>query len=308
MVENDPDKFWKTKGKKLNDQVESIVGKRKAMEQAVTQIISPADSPEIKLQKIYARVQQLRNTSYEVEKTEQEKKREKQKDLSNVEEMWKRGYGDGQRLTWLFLALARAAGFEAYPVWASDRSNYFFNPKMMDDSKLDANLVLVKLNGKDLYCDPGAAFTPFGLLPWPETGVPGLRLDKDGGTWITTTLPASSESRIERKANLRLADTGDLEGAVTVTFAGLEASRRRVEERNADDAARKKFLEDQVREYIPAGIDVELTNKPDWSSSAATLVAEYIFLNMRIAPIPSILIFPFSAWTTSPSSSRWAGR
>jgi len=211
-----------------------------------------------------------------VEKTEQEKKREKQKDPGNVEEIWKRGYGDGQRLTWLFLALARAGGFEAYPVWASDRSNYFFNSKMMDDSKLDANVVLVKLNGKDLYCDPGAAFTPFGLLPWPETGVPGLRLDKDGGAWITTALPASSESRIERKASLRLADTdGSLEGTLTVTFTGLEASRRRVEERNADDAARKKFLEDQVREYIPAGIDVELTNKPDWSSSAATLLAEY---------------------------------
>lgn len=275
MTEQDPAKFWKARGKKLNDQVENIAGKRKAMEQALTEIVSPADSPEIKLQKIYARVQQLRNTSYEVEKTDQEKKREKQKDVGNVEEIWKRGYADGQRLTWLFLALARAAGFEAYPVWASDRLNYFFNPNTMDDSKLDANLVLVKMNGKDSYYDPGAAFTPFGLLPWPETGVPGLRLDKDGGTWITTTLPESSESRTERKANLRLLDTGDLEGTLTMTFTGLEASRRRVEERDADDEARKKFLEDQVRECIPAGIEVELTNKPEWKSSAASMVAEY---------------------------------
>jgi len=220
-------------------------------------------------------VQQLRNVSYEVQKTEQEKKREKQKELGNVEELWKQGYGNGQQLTWLFLGLARAAGFESYGVWASDRSNYFFNPKMMDDSKLDANVVLVKLNGKDLYFDPGAAFAPFGLLPWPETGVAGLRLDKEGGTWITTSLPASSESRIERKANLKLSDTGDLEGKLSLTFTGLEAMRRRVEERNTDDAERKKFLEDQVKEYIPAGIEVELTNKPDWSSSAGTLVAEY---------------------------------
>jgi len=270
-----PDKFWKSTGKKLNDKVESFVGKRKAMEQAVSQIVSPSDSPETKLQKIYARVQQLRNVSYEVQKTEQEKKREKQKELGNVEELWKQGYGNGQQLTWLFLGLARAAGFESYGVWASDRSNYFFNPKMMDDSKLDANVVLVKLNGKDLYFDPGAAFAPFGLLPWPETGVAGLRLDKEGGTWITTSLPASSESRIERKANLKLSDTGDLEGKLSLTFTGLEAMRRRVEERNTDDAERKKFLEDQVKEYIPAGIEVELTNKPDWSSSAGTLVAEY---------------------------------
>ncbi len=273
--EDDPDKFWKSMGKKLNDRVESFVGKRKAMEQAVAQIVAPADSPEVKLQKIYERVQQLRNTSYEVQKTEQEKKREKQKDIGNVEEMWKRGYGEGQQLTWLFLGLARTAGLEAHAVWASDRSNYFFIPKMMDESKLDANLVLVKLNGKDVYCDPGAAFTPFGLLPWPETGVLGLRLDKEGGTWVTTALPASSESRVERKASLKLSDTGDLDGKLTVTFTGLEALRRRRDKRNADDADRKKFLEDQVREYIPAGIEVELTNKPDWSSSAAMLVAEY---------------------------------
>ncbi len=59
------DKFWKKQGKKEYDKVESFVGKRKAMEQAVGQIVSPSDTPEVKLQKIYARVQQLRNTGYE---------------------------------------------------------------------------------------------------------------------------------------------------------------------------------------------------------------------------------------------------
>ncbi len=71
--EKDPEKFWKKRGKKLNDGVESFVGKRKAMEQAVAEIVSAADSSETKLQKIYARVQQVRNTSYEQEKTEQER-------------------------------------------------------------------------------------------------------------------------------------------------------------------------------------------------------------------------------------------
>jgi len=277
--ESNPDKFWKATARKLNGKVESFIGKRKAMEQAVAQIVSPNDAPDIKLQKIYARVQQFRNTSYEVRKTEQEQKREKEKALTNVEDIWKQGYADGQQLTWLYLALVRAAGIEAYPVWASDRSNYFFNPRLMDPNKLDANVVLVKLNGKDIYCDPGAAFTPFGLLPWPETAVAGLRLDKEGGSWITTTLPQSSQSRIERKAMLKLTDTGDLVGKLTVSFAGLEGQRRRLEERNADDTDRKTFLEDQVKEYIPATIEVELTNAPEWKSSAGSLVAEF---NLKI--------------------------
>jgi len=271
--EKEPDRFWKKKGKKLNDSVEGFVGKRKAMEQAVAQIVSPNDSPEVKAQKIYARVQQLRNTSYEAEKTEQEQKREKE--VNNVEDLWKRGYGNGVQLTWLYLALVRAAGLEAYPVIASARSENFFNPNIMRAKDLNANVVLVKVNGKDTYFDPGAAFTSYGLLPWGETGVRGLKLDKDGGSWITTSMPESSESQIIRKADLKLMQDGSLEGKLTVTYTGLEAYWRRVDERQEDDTNRKKFLEDDVRASIPVGIDVDLTNKPDWKSSTPTMVAEF---------------------------------
>ena len=274
-LERDPDKFWKKAGKKINERVEGFVGKRGAMGQAVSQIVSPNDPPEAKLEKIYARVQQIRNTSYEFRKTEQEEKRDKQKGAGNVEDVWKRGYGTGWEITWLYLALVRAAGIEAYGVVVSDRGNYFFVPQSMDKNRLDANVVLVKLNGKEVYCDPGAAFTPFGMLPWTETHVSGLRLDKDGGSWVTTSLPRSSESRIVNKAKLKLSDTGDLEGTLEETFTGLEASQRRVEERNADETDRRKFLEDEVREYVPASIEVELTNKPEWNASTPTLVADF---------------------------------
>ncbi len=273
--EPDVSKYWKQVGKKLNARVESFVGKRKAMEEAVGQIVSPNDAPEVKLRKIYDRVQQLRNTSYELRKTEQEQKREKEKEPANVEEVWKRGYARGVDLTWLFLGLVRAAGFEAYPVYVSDRNNYFFTPSIMDRTRLDANVVLVKVNGKDLYFDPGAALAPFGLLIWPESGVVGLRLDKDGGAWIQSTLPRSSESRTERKASLKLSDTGDLEGKLTVTFSGLEGVSRRAEELHDDAAERKKYLEEQVKEYIPAAVELELTNQPDWKSASQPLVAEF---------------------------------
>ena len=69
--------------------------------------------------------------------------------------------------------------------------NYFFVPQTMDGRRLDANVVFVKLNGKDIFFDPGAAFTPFGMLPWVETGVQGLKLDKDGGTWVQTRFPTA---------------------------------------------------------------------------------------------------------------------
>lgn len=275
--EPNAEKFWKNYGKKLNSKVESFAGKRKAMEEAVNTVISASDSPEMKLQKIYDRVQKIRNLSYERRKTEEEAKREKLKDNSNVEDVWKNGYGYGREINWLFLALARAAGFEAYAVYASDRYNYFFDPAVTDTYKLDSDLVLVKLNGKDVFCDPGAAFTPFGLLMWSETGVQGRRLDKDGGTWISTMLPKSSDSQIIHHANLTLSETGDLEGKLTASFTGLKAMELRMDERNDDDADKKKTLEDEVKAYVPAAVELELTNKPDWTNSWAPLVAEFTF-------------------------------
>jgi len=273
--ERDPEKFWKKRGKKLYDQAESFVGKRKAMEEAVGQIISPSDSPETKLQKIYARVQQVRNTSYERQKTEQEQKRAKEKEGSNVEDVWKRGYGDGDQVTWLFLGLARAAGFDASPVRISTRDDHFFKKNLMKGTDLHTNVVVVKLDGKEMYFDPGAAFTPFGLLPWTETSSPGLKLDKDGGTWMTTPDPKSSDSQVIRKADLKLDNEGTLEGRLTVTFTGLEAVWRRVEERNEDEAHRKKLLEDYVKGIVSVGIEVELANKPDWASSSPNFVTEF---------------------------------
>jgi hypothetical protein len=275
LLDSDPVKFWNNFDKKRNGQLESFVGKHKAMEEAVAQIVSPNDPPEVKLRKIYDRVQQIRNKSFELRKTQQEENRDKEKPVENVEELWKRGYGNGFQLTWLFLGLVRAAGFEAYGCLVADRAQYFFNPKIMQTGKLDANVVLVKLNGKDLYFDPGAEFAPFGLLTWSETGVTGLKLDKDGGSWIQTTLPASSESRMERKANLKLSDTGDLEGKVTVTYTGLEAMYHRLDVRNSDDVARKKFLEDRLKLQIPVGSEVELVNQPAWAGSETPLVAEF---------------------------------
>ena len=265
--------FWKSFDKQRDGQLESFIGKRKAMEEAVRQIVSPDDLQEVKLRKIYDRVQQIRNTSFEPTKTEQEAKREKP--TENIEQVWKRGYGNGAQLTWLFLGLARAAGFEAYGCLVSSRREYFFSPKMMQSAKLNSNVVLVKLNGKDRYFDPGGAFAPFGLLEWPETGVAGLRLDKDGGTWIQTTLPEASESRIERVGKLKLSDAGDLEGKLTVTYIGLEAMYHRLDERHADQVERKKFLEERVTSQIGGAAEAELINQPDWNNSETPLIAEF---------------------------------
>jgi hypothetical protein len=172
--ENDPVKYWRKFGKKEYDRMEGFINKRKELEAELAQIVSPNDTPEMKLQKIYARVDQLRNLSFETRKSEEEEKRDKLKIPENAADVMKLGYGTGYGITWTFLGLARAAGLDAHGLMISRRSEYFFDEKRMDSKELDSNAVLVKLNGKDLYFDPGAKFVPYALLPWQESGVGGM--------------------------------------------------------------------------------------------------------------------------------------
>jgi Domain of Unknown Function with PDB structure (DUF3857)/Transglutaminase-like superfamily len=273
--EKDPAVFWKKFGKKQYSEVEHFLDEKRTMTDAIAQIVAPDDSPEVKLRKIYARTQRIRNTSFERQKSDQEAKREDLKSARNVADVWNRGYGDAQQITWLFVALARAAGLPADAALVSTRDKYFFNQTLMNPTQLNSNIAIVTLGGVELFLDPGMAFAPYGLLPWAETAVTALRLTKDGGAWITTPLPKPVESRAERHADLELTPSGTLQGRLQVSYTGQQALWRRLEERHEDDADRKKFLEDQISNDVPGGIQVELTNVPDWDGSSQSLVAEF---------------------------------
>jgi hypothetical protein len=272
---NDPAGYWKLFNKTRLKRVDSFLDEPRAMREALAQIVQPGDSPEIKLHKIYARTQKIHNITFERRKTDDELKREDRKENKNVQDVWQRGYGTGEEITWLFVALARAADIPADPVLISTRDQYFFAEGVMNESQLNTNAAIVSLNGKELYLDPGYAFAPYGVLPWFETAVRGMKLNKQGGEWISTPPPRPTDSRVEHGAEFQLDSSGTLKGKVSVTYSGLEALWRRVEERNEDDTDRKQFLEDQLKAEVPVGITVELTNRPDWDSSDTTLVAEF---------------------------------
>ena len=275
FFEQNPVKYWRQFGKKENDRLESFVGRRNGLEAELSQIVSPSDSSETKLRKIYARVQQFRNLSYESKRSEEEDKRDKQKKTENAADVFRNGYGYGRDLTWLFVGLARAAGFDASGVLVASRNDYFFNDNRMDSSELDSSVALVKVDGKEIFCAPGTAFAPFGLLPWYETAVKGLQLNRDGGVWIQTPLPDSSQAEVKRTAVFRLTDEGPLEGKVTLAFTGLEALSRRQRNFKQDDEARKNYLEEVLKDYVPAAMEADLKNQPDWTNSETPLMAEF---------------------------------
>lgn len=290
-----PSDFWKERGKKAYEGVEGFIGDRKEIKRAAAEIVSPGDPPDTKLRKLYTRVQQIRNLSFEREKTEQEQKREKLKDNNNVEDVLKHGYGYGYEINYLFAALARAAGFEAGLLYVAGRHEQPFELNLLSWRQLNANVVQVRLGSQEWYLDPATRFCPYNLLPWQETDARGVRPEKEGSAFVTTPSSMSADGIVEREAALHLDMDGSLAGNVQVKFIGQEALERRLDNRLTDEAGRKKALEDEVKEWLPKGSSVELKSTPNWESSEESLSAAFaVKIQDLAAPAGRRLLLPLA--------------
>ena len=268
------EEFWKRIIKGRADYSENFIGKRGAIKQTVDQTVAAGDSPEVKLQKLYARTQQIHNFALDVGKTEKEEKREKLKDNNNVEDVLKHGYGSPQDINRFFVALARAAGFEADWVNIAPRNRNFFHPELQDTTQLEADIVVVALGSEKVYLDPACSFCPYGFLPWYETAAGGVRINKQGGEFVNTTTPKSSDALVERKLDVRLGADGKLEGKWTVNFRGQYALEHREDGRTQDETGRRKDLSEEIRKWFPANALLEITSMTGWEGSAEPLHVE----------------------------------
>jgi hypothetical protein len=269
-----PNEFWSRISKERHETIEQYIGKRSGILREAASLVLPTDTPEVKLRKIYARVQQIRNVSYESDKTEKEEKREKLKENNNVEDVLKRGYGHWWDINRLFVALARGAGLDAHVLLLGRRDEVFFNTNLVDTRQLNSEVALVRIDGKERFFDPGTRYCPFGLISWERSGVQALRLAKEGGTFVETTMFDSSNAQVRRKAELQLDLDGTIRGKVIATFTGQEALRRRLENLENDEVGRRKEVEDEIKEWLPSNTQVKLGSVTGWDATDEPLVAE----------------------------------
>ncbi len=263
-----PDQFWKRVDKVWETQQEKFVDKKKALEEVVAQTVSPNDPPDVKLRKLYDRVQQIHNTMYDRIESVKEEKRVKTKDNSNVEDVLKRGSGNNRDINYVMIGLARAAGFESSRIYIAPRNNNAFYPSMEDVAQLQDDIVWVKLGNQDLYIDPAAKFYAYPYLPWFECGVTGIRVDKQGGTTVSVPLCPASDSVRERRADVKLDDDGTLAGKLEVTYLRQWSSEMRQEEQEDDDAGKKKDITDEVKSILPSGASFEITSMTGWDKNS----------------------------------------
>lgn len=269
------DKFWQEIGKWLNEFFERAIGSRKEIREAALEAIGNETDPEKKLRKLYDRAQQIRNLSYERELSQQEKKKEKIKGNENLGDVVKRGYGDSEDITTFFVGMARAAGFDASLLLVSNRREEFFSNKLLSLSNLSGRMAVVKLNGNDIYLQPGVRFCPFGLLRWANTSTEALKFDKKGSTFITVPPLTNDRSVTRRLAQMELGGDGSLKGQLTVEFRGEEGLEHRLDALDSDEAGKKRDLEEEVQGWLPNGAVVKLSGAEGWNSPYEPLSARF---------------------------------
>lgn len=269
------DEYWKSEGKFWNKDVESFVGKNHELDAALGSIISPTDTPEQKVRKIYAFVASLENQDYVPDRSKQENKILQIKENKGADDVLQNHSGTHDELNRLFVGLVRSAGIPASMIWVPDRSREAFVKELLSTNQFDAEIAIVQLDGKDVFLDPGTKFCPYGVLDWRYSAVGGLRQSPKGAEFGETVIPEYKQAVLTRMAVLSLDENGTAHGQIALVFKGLQAMFKRQEGGKTDDAGRKKLLEDDLREILPGNSEITLDKQPDWNNLEAPLVASF---------------------------------
>jgi hypothetical protein len=268
-----PDEYWNRYGREWSSGVEKFAGQRKYAQQVAAEAAGSESDSEQKLRKVYARVQQVRNLTYERGLSKEEMQKLSLKEGKGADDVLKQNAGYGYQIARAFLAMVRAQGFDASMAIVTDREKVFFEQNIPDMGQLTHELVVVNLKGKEIFLDPGTRFAPFGVLRWRYSASRGMRQAKKDVTFVTTPPPDAADNATQRVADLTLSPTGDLKGKLTLTFSGQDALSRRLGALETDEAGRNKDLEDEVKYWMPTGAVVKMESASGWTNSAEPLTA-----------------------------------
>lgn len=263
----DANKFWDAYGRRMGAAFKSWVKVNDDVRKAATETIGDAQTPEQKLERLYAfvRAKVKRYNDDALGLTPEQLK--KIKENKSPADTLKRGIGDGRDIDLLFAALASAAGFEVRLACTSDREDILFMKDFPDDYFINPASVAVRVGDDWRLFNPGSTYVPFGMLRWQEEGQQTLIADEKEPAWISSPISAPTKSLEKRIGKLKLSEEGVLEGEVRIEYTGHVAAD--MKEYNDDDSAaeREETLKTRLKERLASAevtdIKVENVSDPD---------------------------------------------
>ncbi|MEO6964457.1 MAG: transglutaminase domain-containing protein [Acidobacteriaceae bacterium] len=221
--------------------------------------MAPGDTDQQKVEKIYAAVMKLDNTSFTRQHSAAENKAEGVT-IKNAEDVWeqKRGYDD--QITRLFVAMVRAAGLKAYGAIVVDINHNIFEPDFLSWGQLNDEVAIVSIGGKEIYFDPGQRYCEFAQLHWKHAGTGGLRQTDHGVKIFSTPWQSYNDNSVTRQARLTLSPAGQVSGVIYEIMNGAQALAWRQAALRGDETGVKKQFNDSLKGSMPPGVTVNVNH------------------------------------------------
>jgi hypothetical protein len=276
---NSPEVFWHNEPERWSKRLNEFADQSKTIREAADQITAGAATPEAKARKLYDAVQALDNTDFSRAKSESERKQlHLKKEFSKDQDVLNEKSGSGDDIAALYLALVRAAGLNADGLQVADRDKRIFDPAFLSLSQLDSLLVVLHIDGKDIYLDPGEKFCPFGQLSWKHTMAGGIQ--QNSQTPVYTPPNNVKDAITVHAADLTVDAQGGIAGTVKFIANGPQALYYRQLNFTADSDEVKKQLNESLVNLLPQGITGQvdkiqgLDNTADYFSATVKVTGQ----------------------------------
>ena len=254
---NSPEVYWDNEIKRWSNQLNEFASQSNTIKDAADQITAGAATPEAKARKLYDAVQVLENTDFTRAKTQEERKQlHLKKELKKAQDVWTEKSGSGNEIAALYLALARAAGLQADGLEVVNRDRSVFDSNLLSLHQLDALLVVLHIDGKDIYLDPGEKLCPFGQLHWKHLMAGGIQ--QNANKPVLSPPNSAKDATTLHAADLTLDAQGGITGTVQMVMNGPAALHWRQLNLTSDLEEVKKQLNESLHNQLPQGITGEV--------------------------------------------------
>jgi len=253
----DPVEYWKSINKYHYDHTKETFKANDEIKRIVAELIAGATTDDEKLHRIFDWTKKnIRNLQYAPTVVQEDWK--KAYESKSPGDTIKLKFGYGQQITYVFGAMARAAGFDVREAFSGSRAEMIFDPRVPNASlMLNSFFAAVKLGEKWQFFNPSSFYSPYGMLGWATEGQTGMITDDKGPIWVPLALAEPGASMEKRSGKFKILPDGSLEGEGRIEYTGHQAATIKSINRGDSDVEREKYLKDKIKSMILGTAEIE---------------------------------------------------
>ncbi len=256
-LETKPDKYWRDYAERMNYRASSETTPTKTIRRIVETITTATDKPEEKIGRIYKYVQsEIQNIGPRDEREAEPNKPPATpssfKKNDTADDTIKRRYGTPREINRLFIAMLRAAGFDARVVELTTRDDNFFQKSFADSFQFNSEVTaIVASDGSIKFHDPGTQYCPYGSLAWEKEAVTALLYGKKDWRFVETSVSEAERNNEDKKLFIKPFADGRVEVQMESKMTGLRALELRSEMTGLTREQQRNRVLASAKDHLP---------------------------------------------------------